>query len=46
MLCRFGGGESLDEGSQITYVSSIDSTPIKDVHNVTNEDNSMTYTGG
>ena len=45
-LCRFGGGESQDEGSQITYVSSVNGTPTKDIYNITDEDSSMTYTGG
>ena len=43
-LCRFGGGESLDEGSQITYVNSINGTPTNDILNVTDEDSSMTFT--
>ena len=45
MFYRFGGGESLDGGSQITYVSSVNGTPTKDIHDVTDEDTNMTYTG-
>ena len=45
MFYRFGGGESLDGGSQITYVSSVNGTPTKDIHDVTDEDSNMTYTG-
>jgi hypothetical protein len=43
-LCRFGGGENLDEGSQITYVSSINGTPTKDIHDVINEGSNMAMT--
>ena len=46
MFYRFGGGERLGEGSQITYVSSVNGTPTKDIYKITDEDGSMTYTGG